>query len=112
MEHGKQEGYERMNRPLRSHSPNHNRVQLLISHFVLKLVHKERLKALAAAKERGPIPLPECTGDSTRTMGIPCAHAIQQILSGQELRAGDFHTQWWITGRQHIAPVQQFNNLV
>ena len=65
-----------------------------ISLFALKKCYDQYLKVMKATPED---PLHPCRGSFTQTMGMPCAHKINDRLQrNQTLQLGDFHRHWWI----------------
>lgn len=85
--------------------PIFSRLVNKISHFALKKMRNEFDKVSRATQTS---PLPACTGTFRTTMGLPCAHMIQQRLEEKAaLTLQDVHPHWWIVGREEPVPLVQ-----
>src|SRR3954464_3351617 len=50
--------------------------------------------------------LPTCTRTFTTTLGLPCAHIVQdRLLQKSSLRPEDFHPQWYLDNPAERPPI-------
>lgn len=75
-----------------------------IHNYALFQVQRQQLRI------RPDSPLPPCSKQYFSSMGIPCAHMIQELQSsGRRLQPHDFDIHWWIDrGSAPAAPPQPF----
>ncbi|CAB4394027.1 unnamed protein product [Rhizophagus irregularis] len=92
--------------PIFAHNnPLYANIKGKISIFALKKINEQYQKVThATAKE----PLLPCTGFYSTTMGLPCAHNIQQLDNNQGLILDNIHKHWWIQG--HFSVPQSDEN--
>lgn len=96
---------ERLRVPHDLHLPMFSGLINRVSHFALRKMKNELLKATRATQA---VPLPVCTGTFRRTMGLPCAHVMQERLEQNTgLNLEDVHEHWWIEGRPEPVPLEQ-----
>ncbi|CAG8567743.1 21158_t:CDS:2 [Gigaspora rosea] len=74
-----------------------------ISSYALNEINKQYQKAAHATIQK---PLLQCTGSFSRTMGLPCAHNIQQLDNSQCLSLDNINKHWWIQ-EDYTVPVDE-----
>lgn len=48
-----------------------------------------------------------CTGTFSRTMGLPCAHYIQNLNANQSIPLENIHKHWWIQGCPPVPQIEE-----
>lgn len=87
--------------------PFYSRLVSHISLYALKKIHEQFIKASHATYDN---PLEPCTGTFTTSMGLPCAHIIQERLANNQLLdLNDIHQHWWINN-YHLPLQSQVEN--
>ncbi|CAG8746078.1 8130_t:CDS:2, partial [Racocetra fulgida] len=87
--------------------PFYARVINKVSSFSLNKVHEQFIKASHTTLDN---PLTSCKGTFNASIGLPCAHIIQERLAANQLLSlDDFHKHWWIEN-YHQLPLQPEKN--
>ncbi|CAG8590505.1 10191_t:CDS:1 [Cetraspora pellucida] len=74
-----------------------------ISTFALKKINGQYQKAKHATTLKL---LPLCTRYFLRTLGLFCAHVIQQLEDSQSLILNNIHKHWWISGYLPVPQIE------
>ena len=75
-----------------------------VSFHALTLIKKQHDDAVRHG--RSALPQVGCTGEFTRTMGLPCEHLIATwLLSDRKVELNDIHPQWWLCSRNSTPQV-------
>jgi hypothetical protein len=78
-----------------------------VSQFALEKVESIRKQFLPiGAPTAKPIPY-HCTGNTTRTTGVPCIHIIKEYIDqNRSLPLDQFHQQWHLYPANEVAPLR------
>jgi hypothetical protein len=83
---------DQIERPIASLQPVYTNIVNRTSRYSLRLISEQVSKARRATEIA---PLPPCTNTFTRTMGLPCAHRICNLLRGNKpIPLTDIHPFW------------------
>ncbi|CAG8796036.1 10373_t:CDS:2 [Cetraspora pellucida] len=84
-------------------NPFYINIRGMVSTFTLKKVSEQYQKAIATTTKK---PLSSCTRSFLSTMGLPCAHIIQNFMSNRNLTLDDIHKHCWIQNRMPLPSVK------
>jgi MULE transposase domain len=82
--------------------PVYHKLRYRITIFAMQKVEEH----LTSFKEKDLSALPPCTGNFSRTWGVPCAHTVYSRLEAIErLEIDDFHPQWHLRKTTDFTPI-------